>query len=339
MSSTNSKKSDTSFLYNLRYSSEALLNVVTYVCNEHMTEVMKYEKSSACSCYILSRPTFVALSAEVRNVANTFLPNSFLEELIGGKVTVHNNSTVLFSERAVAAFTYRRPSKGELSVLTDEIYIYVDPAFTATSTASGTGIAVLGRADQTFVILGVEELYLSILTGSAAVDIGKCALECIQSVIRAQFSPTKKLTLYICVEGNTSQDSAVMISYVMSKGLSSYNYNILFYHTIAQGSTIKQPYYLLNKEKSEAVDLFIKLFNSRQILIAQNVACLTLPLNEDPAEFLTSQLKNLTCSLSKYGKAQYTAKTKKTSDDMLISVIMSSYIYQHMEKTSFSSLN
>ncbi|RST32926.1 hypothetical protein CTI97_012430, partial [Staphylococcus epidermidis] len=59
VSSTNTGKASTSFLYNLRGAADELLNVVTYICDDHMPRVVTHTNATACSCYILNKPVFI----------------------------------------------------------------------------------------------------------------------------------------------------------------------------------------------------------------------------------------------------------------------------------------
>ncbi|QQL09090.1 DNA packaging terminase subunit 1 [Canid alphaherpesvirus 1] len=335
VSSTNTGKASTSFLYNLKGSSEELLNVVTYICDDHMQRVVTHTNTTACSCYILNKPVFITMDSSMRNTAEMFLQDSFMQEIIGGCDSINSTPVKpIFTKVACERFLLYRPSSvTNQSLLSPNLYMYIDPAFTTNSKASGTGIAIVGRYNANWIIFGLEHFFLKALTGCSSEEIGKCATQCLAQIFALHNQPFG--TINIAIEGNSSQDSAVAISQFIQRDLDSLKYanvvpmphTILFYHCIPPGSNIAYPFFLLQKQKTGAFDHFIKKFNSEMILASKDMVSTTIQLQTDPVEYLYNQMKNLTESLSNVSETRvFTGKKGGTSDDMMVALVMAIYI-------------
>ncbi|AAG27219.1 unknown [Cercopithecine alphaherpesvirus 9] len=350
VSSTNTGKASTSFLYNLRNSSDRLLNVVTYVCDDHMSRVLTHNDITACSCYVLNKPVFITMDGSVRQTADLFMADSFMQELVGGHKRDPDSELPipLFTKTAMDRFVLYRPSTVlNCERLAPTLYIYIDPAFTTNVKASGTGVAIVGRYKLDFIIFGLEHFYLRALTGTSSNEIGRCVVQCLAHVLALH--PSTFSSVCIAVEGNSSQDSAVAIvtciiqqyrdleqSDVLQFTLPS----LLFYHCIPPGSQVAYPFFLLQKQKTLAVDYFVKRFNSGNIIASQEIVSLTVRLGTDPVDYLCKQLNNLT-ELVKPGapdRRSYTGKCNGSmSDDMMVALLMAVYI-GGMETSEFSPL-
>ncbi|AVW81809.1 DNA packaging terminase subunit 1 [Felid alphaherpesvirus 1] len=334
VSSTNTGKSSTSFLYNLRGAADELLNVVTYICDEHMQRVLTHTNATACSCYILNKPVFITMDSAMRNTAELFLQDSFLQEIIGGGPSQKTNTELVFTKTAGERFMIYRPSTvANQSVLSTDLYMYIDPAFTTNSRASGTGIAIVGRYNSDWIIFGLEHFFLRALTGNSADDIGRCAAQSLAQVFALHSRPFT--TVKIAVEGNSSQDSAVAIARCIQREieeLSSISIvpippTILFYHCSPPGSLVAYPFFLLQKQKTGAFDHFIRQFNSGHVLASQELVSVTVRLQTDPVEYLYSQMKNLTEVVTGPADTRtYTGKKNGASDDMMVALVMAVYI-------------
>ncbi|KAB2530333.1 hypothetical protein AMR77_25810, partial [Escherichia coli] len=335
VSSTNTGKASTSFLYNLRGSADALLNVVTYICDDHMPKVVTHTDATACSCYVLNKPVFIAMDGALRRTADLFLADSFMQEIIGGVVHCEGRDRPVLTRPAGDRFLLYRPSTANNSSLMEpELYVYVDPAFTANTRASGTGVAVVGRYRSTFIILAVEHFFLHALTGSASADIARCAAQCLAHVLALH--PGAFSVAYVAVEGNSSQDSAVAIAagvnaeftrLMASRGAGVRAPDLLFYHTAHPDGGVLYPYFLLGRQKTPAFEHFIKKFNSGEILASQEAVSLTVRLQKDPVEYLFDQLANITETIVPGSEQRaYSGKRGKTADDMMLATVMATYL-------------
>ncbi|ABF21689.1 putative ATPase subunit of terminase [Human alphaherpesvirus 3] len=342
VSSTNTGKASTSFLYNLRGSSDQLLNVVTYVCDDHMPRVLAHSDVTACSCYVLNKPVFITMDGAMRRTADLFMADSFVQEIVGGRK--QNSGGVgfdrpLFTKTARERFILYRPSTvANCAILSSVLYVYVDPAFTSNTRASGTGVAIVGRYKSDWIIFGLEHFFLRALTGTSSSEIGRCVTQCLGHILALH--PNTFTNVHVSIEGNSSQDSAVAISLaiaqqfaVLEKGnvLSSAPV-LLFYHSIPPGCSVAYPFFLLQKQKTPAVDYFVKRFNSGNIIASQELVSLTVKLGVDPVEYLCKQLDNLTevikGGMGNLDTKTYTGKgtTGTMSDDLMVALIMSVYI-------------
>nr|UNP64267.1 DNA packaging terminase subunut 1-like protein [Phocid alphaherpesvirus 1] len=347
VSSTNTGKASTSFLYNLKGSADELLNVVTYICDEHMQRVITHTNATACSCYILNKPVFITMDSSMRNTAEMFLQDSFMQEIIGGGDSTNStNVEPIFTKAAGERFLLYRPSSvTNQSVLSTDLYIYIDPAFTTNSKASGTGIAVVGRYNSNWIIFGLEHFFLKALTGCSAEEIGRCAAQCLAQIFALHSQPFG--TINIAIEGNSSQDSAVAIAQYLQgelEGLRCANivpmpHTILFYHCFPPGSSVAYPFFLLQKQKTGAFDYFIKNFNSEMILASKDIVSVTVQLQTDPVEYLYNQMKNLTEHVTSTSETRvFTGKKNGTADDMMVALVMAVYISGVQQNNAFAKL-
>ncbi|ARS01652.1 DNA packaging terminase subunit 1 [Macacine alphaherpesvirus 1] len=335
VSSTNTGKASTSFLYNLRGAADELLNVVTYICDDHMPRVVTHTNATACSCYILNKPVFITMDGALRRTADLFLADSFMQEIIGGQTREADDDRPVLTKPAGERFLLYRPSTTTNAGLMDpELYVYVDPAFTANTRASGTGIAVVGRYRDDFIVFALEHFFLRALTGSAADDIARCAAHSLTQVLALH--PGVFRSVRVAVEGNSSQDSAVAIAtrlhaelrrLLASGGAGVAAPELLFYHCEPPGGAVLYPFFILNKQKTPAFEHFIKKFNSGGVMASQEVVSVTMRLQTDPVEYLTAQLNNLTEILSPNSDARsYSGKRNGASDDLMVAVIMAVYL-------------
>lgn len=341
VSSTNTGKSNTSFLYNLKNSTDELLNIVTYICDEHMQNVSIHTDATTCSCFVLNKPVFITMDKSVRHTANLFLEDSFMQEIVGGKINDDQKAVPIFTDFAINQFNIYRPmTAGNNNYINLEttLYVYVDPAYTNNRLASGTGIAIVGKLlhGQTTMIFGLEHYFLRALTGEATDDIASCVATCVKCVWLSHKKVFK--TINLAIEGNSSQDSAVAISKAVDLKLRVLNVEIKFYHTKSSDSgNICYPYYILGKEKSLAFETFIKMFNSGNIVASQELVSNTIKLDADPVEYLIKQLRNVSETQTNSGIRQYSGKKPNTSDDLIIALVIATYL-SVMKRPSFLGL-
>ncbi|QOD40185.1 DNA packaging terminase subunit 1 [Macropodid alphaherpesvirus 2] len=335
VSSTNTGKASTSFLCKLRSGVDAILNVVTYICDEHMNQVVTHTHTTACSCYVLNKPVFITMDGALRRTADLFLADSFMQEIIGGQTASAGTDRPVFTKTAGERFLLYRPStttNGDL--LSADLYMYIDPAFTANTRASGTGVAVVGRYREDFIVFSVEHFFLPALTGTAAYDIAQCATQSLAQVLALHPNVFKRVC--IAVEGNSSQDSAVAIATAISTSMTRLHTSdentqrwpqILFYHCVPPGGTVAYPFFLLNKQKTPAFDAFIKKFNSGGIMASQELVSVTIRLHTDPVEYLLNQLNNLSETVTSQSEVRvYSGKRNGGSDDLMVAVILATYL-------------
>ncbi|QAU09816.1 DNA packaging terminase subunit 1 [Human alphaherpesvirus 1] len=336
VSSTNTGKASTSFLYNLRGAADELLNVVTYICDDHMPRVVTHTNATACSCYILNKPVFITMDGAVRRTADLFLADSFMQEIIGGQARETGDDRPVLTKSAGERFLLYRPSTTTNSgLMAPDLYVYVDPAFTANTRASGTGVAVVGRYRDDYIIFALEHFFLRALTGSAPADIARCVVHSLTQVLALH--PGAFRGVRVAVEGNSSQDSAVAIAthvhtemhrLLASEGADAGSGpELLFYHCEPPGSAVLYPFFLLNKQKTPAFEHFIKKFNSGGVMASQEIVSATVRLQTDPVEYLLEQLNNLTETVSPNTDVRtYSGKRNGASDDLMVAVIMAIYL-------------
>ncbi|ACT83557.1 UL15 [anatid alphaherpesvirus 1] len=337
VSSTNTGKSSTSFLYNLKGATDELLNVVTYICDDHMRRVANHTNATSCSCYVLNKPVFITMDGAMRRTAEMFMADSFMQEIIGGGEIAGNEKSTnaqVFTYSSLDRFLIYRPSTvANMEIMSQDLFVYVDPAFSANTRASGTGIAVIGRYKTDFVIYGLEHFFLRALTGDSATAIGLCTAICIAQI--CALHKRRFGTIRIAVEGNSNQDSAVAIAKCICKELTSFAKSgtapapksVLFYHCVPPNGDVAYPFFLLNKQKTDAFDLFIRKFNSGDVLASQELVSTTISLRTDPVEYLTRQMKNLSENISGASEQRtFTAKTGGCADDTLVALVMALYL-------------
>nr|AAG30054.1 UL15 terminase [Meleagrid alphaherpesvirus 1] len=348
VSSTNSGKASTSFLYGLKGSADALLNVVTYICDEHIKHVTDYTNATSCSCYVLNKPVFITMDGTMRRTAEKFLPDSFMQEIIGGgdihKITCSGDRGI-FTSSAIDRFLIYRPSTVHCQTNTyPDLYVYVDPAFTANAKASGTGVAVIGRSGLDYILFGLEHFFLRALTGDSVDAIGDCVAQCIIQICAIH---TKRFRMIkIAVEGNSNQDSAVAIATRIALELTSYiksgvaptPHDFSFYHSSPAGTDVAYPFFLLQRQKTAAFDFFIAQFNSGRVLASQDIVSTTVSLNMDPVEYLTKQLVNLSEVVTGSACNRTFSGKKGGSDDTLVALTMAVYISTHASDGAFAHL-
>ncbi|BAP00694.1 DNA packaging terminase subunit 1 [Pteropodid alphaherpesvirus 1] len=335
VSSTNTGKSSTSFLYNLRGAADELLNVVTYICDDHMPRVVTHTNATACSCYILNKPVFITMDGALRRTADLFLADSFMQEIIGGQTRVAGEDRPVLTKSAGEKFLLYRPSTTtNCELMAPDLFVYVDPAFTANTRASGTGAAVVGRYRDDFILFAAEHFFLRSLTGTATQDIACCVAQSLAQVLALH--PNVFRRVFVAVEGNSSQDSAVAISthihdelqrLFTSRPTCQSLPELLFFHCEPPGSSIAYPFFLLNKQKTPAFDHFIKKFNSGGIMASQELVSVTVRLQTDPVEYLLEQLNNLTETITPNTETRvYSGKRNGAADDLMVAVILATYL-------------
>ncbi|AAZ80628.1 Cy124 [Cynomolgus cytomegalovirus] len=337
ISSTNTTSDATCFLTRLNNAPFDMLNVVSYVCEEHLHTFTEKGDATACPCYRLHKPTFISLNSQVRKTANMFMPGSFMDEIIGGtnKIT---ESNVLITDQSRDEFDILRYST--LNVNAQEhfgktIYVYLDPAFTTNRKASGTGIAAVGLYRHQFIIYGLEHYFLRDLSESSETAIAECAAHMLTSVINLHPYINE---LRIAVEGNSNQAAAVRIACLIRQNVQCNSLiPVLFYHTPDQNN-IEQPFYLMGRDKRLAVEQFISRFNSGYIKASQEIVSYTIKLNHDPIEYLLEQIQNLHRITLAEGNTTYSAKRHhKYSDDLVVAVIMATYLCDDIYTARFKA--
>lgn len=324
ISSTNTTTDATCFLTKLNNSPFDMLNVISYVCEEHVDAFSEKGDATACPCYRLHKPTFITISSEVRRTANMFLAGSFMDEIIGGSNRTAEDASLITDEsrEEFDVFRYSTVNPNIKEYLGTRLYVYLDPAFTSNRRASGTGIAAVGSYRDQFVIYGLEHYFLKDLLDSSETAIAECAAHMLLSVLHLHPFISE---LRIAVEGNTNQAAAVRIACTIKQNvLSCRDVRILFYHTDDQNN-IAQPFYLLGRDKRLAVESFICKFNSGYIKASQELISYTIKLSHDPIDYLLDQLKNIHRIVT-HDYVTYSAKKPNTPDDLVIALIMATYV-------------
>ncbi|APZ76291.1 hypothetical protein MRV_0080 [Murid herpesvirus 3] len=304
-----------------------MLNMISYVCEDHINMLSDKGEATACPCYRLHKPKFITINSDVRKTANLFLEDAFMNEIMGNtKNMLQNNALITYqSQVEFDFFRYSTITKRMSQLLSKELYIYIDPAFTSNKRASGTGVSAICKYLNQFIILGLEHFFLESLLTSAESSIAECVSHMLLAILEIH---TFFNDIYIIIEGNSNQASAVKIACLIKQNVfvQHNDKNMMFYHTIDQNN-IAQPYYILSKEKRLAVEYFIAHFNSGQIKASQELISFTVKITHDPIDYLLEQIKNIhQISINDY--ITYTAKKQSCSDDLIISVILCVYICQ-----------
>ncbi|AAO12336.1 cleavage/packaging protein [Porcine lymphotropic herpesvirus 3] len=324
ISSSNSSDQSTSFLYKLKSADERLLNIVSYVCNEHKEDFNLQDKIISCPCYRLHIPSYITIDTTIKNTTNLFMDGVFSSELMGDNDNQHLAAFQVVSDIAISQFEMVRIdtlSDAVGKMLNPIVHMYIDPAFTNNTGASGTGISIIACLhNQTKVLLGCEHYFLSELTGSATVDIARCALSLIKSV--ALLHPVVK-EIHISVEGNTSQDATVAIANIIDECSCI---PAKFYHHADKTNGVMWPMYILGAEKSQAFESFICALNSGTLKASQSIISNTIKLSYDPVCYLIEQIRSIKCIPLKDGGHTYHAKAKNMSDDLLVAVVMAMHL-------------
>lgn len=354
ISSVNSSDTSTSFLYKLKSASEKMLNVVSYVCQDHKEEFDLQDTLVSCPCYRLHIPTYISISDSIRNTTNLFLDGAFATELMGECSSQHTGAGLssashrIITEQSITQLDICRIDTSDVKLFPKTgngheqyiLYLYIDPAYTNNQEASGTGIGALVRApDGRMVILGLEHYFLRDLSGAAPLHIATCAASLIRSIsVLNPFITTAK----VAVEGNSSQDSAVAIATFLNEAS---QLPLAFIHYTDKTSGLQWPIYLLGAEKSRAFENFIYSVNSGKLAAAQVVVSNTIKLSFDPITYLVEQIKAIKTITLKDGSLTYTAKQPKLSDDTLVAVVMAHHlanteggIYRSIDQTNKETL-
>lgn len=319
ISSTNTTSDSTCFLTKLTSAPFDMLNVVSYVCEEHIQAFSEKGDATACPCYRLHKPTFITLNSEVRKTANMFMPGSFMDEIMGGTNKI-SEETVLITDESREEFDLFRYSTTNPQFhphLGTFLSVYVDPAFTSNRRASGTGIAAIGTYRDQFIVYGMEHYFLKDLLDSSETAIGDCASHMLLSILSLHPFLTQ---VRVTIEGNSNQAAAVRIACVIKHNLLPTRADVFFYHTPDQNE-IQQPFYLMNRDKRLAVEDFIAKFNSSYIKASQELISHTIKLSYDPIEYFLDQLRHIQrITMNEY--VTYSAKRANQSDDLVIALIM-----------------
>lgn len=338
ISSVNSADQATSFLYRLRNASEKMLNVVNYVCPDHREDFNLQESLVSCPCYRLHIPTYITIDESVKNITNLFLEGAFTTELMGdSSITSKSNMHKVIGELALTQFDLCRIETTKPPVsesINGTLYVYIDPAYTNNSDASGTGIGALvnlKNCSGKSIILGLEHFFLKNLTGAATLQIATCACVLIRSVVTLHPQITK---VHVAVEGNSNQDSAVAIATFLHE---SCPIPIYFLHCSDKNTSLQWPIYLLGGEKSQAFEEFIYAMNAGTISASQTTVSNTIKLSYDPINYFLEQVKAIKSYPLKDGSQTYCAKQKHMSDDVLIAIVMAHYFLKS-EKHTFKNL-
>ncbi|AGT99252.1 terminase ATPase subunit [Suid betaherpesvirus 2] len=299
---------------------------------------MLSERNNAvsCPCYRFHKPTFVSIDANVRKTANSFLEGAFATEIMGG-INASNNVGPLITDQGKVEFDLFRYSTMNERIqcnLGKELYVYIDPAFTSNRRASGTGIAAVGTYINQYIIYGMEHFFLESLLSSSETSIAECAAHMIVSILRLHQFFTD---IRIIIEGNSNQSAAVKMACIIKQNLlGNTSIKPVFYHTVDQNK-IAQPFFIMGKEKKNAVEYFISNFNSGYVRASQELISYTIKLTHDPVEYALSQISNLHM-LTTNTTVTYSGKKSNSSDDLLIAIVMAIYICHDNRATSFNEI-
>ncbi|AGE09947.1 DNA packaging terminase subunit 1 [Elephantid betaherpesvirus 1] len=329
ISSCNTSTQSTSFLAHVKKTPTQILNVISYVCEEHLYSFGERSEAITCPCYRLHKPTFISLNLNIKKTANAFLKDSFNEEILGTTNTSFLANPIL-TDSSVNEFDmirYSTVNKQLQEHLADTLFVYVDPAFTTNRRASGTGVAGVGRYNNQFIVYGIEHFYLKSLADTSEDSIGECVAFMISGIIKIHPFFTM---VRVLIEGNSSQAASVKIAYCIKAHLSDSACILQFYQTLDQNG-FEQPFFLLKKNKRAAVEHFVSKFNSNLIKASQEIISHTIKLNFDPIEYLLLQIKNISQIVTTESVEYTTRKTKDSSDDALVAVIMAIYFCNDQE--------
>lgn len=300
-----------------------MLNVVSYVCEEHIQAFSEKGDATACPCYRLHKPTFITLNSEVRKTANMFMPGSFMDEIMGGTNKI-SEETVLITDQSREEFDLFRYSTVNPRFhphLGRTLSVYVDPAFTSNRRASGTGVAAVGLYRDQYIVYGMEHYFLKDLSDSAENAIADCVSHMVASILTLH-----PFLAQVCVtvEGNSNQAAAVRIATVIRDNLAPTGVELLFYHSPDQNE-ILQPFYLMQRDKRLAVEEFIAKFNSAYVKASQELISHTIKLSHDPVDYFLDQLRHIQrITLQEY--VTYNAKRHQNPDDLVIALIMAVHL-------------
>lgn len=340
ISSVNSSDQTTSFLFKLKNANEKMLNVVSYVCPQHREDFSLQESIVSCPCYRLHIPTYITIDESVKTTTNLFLEGAFDTELMGdaSQITKTNMHRVI-SESALTQFDMCRIDLTHTDAghsLHDTLYVYIDPAYTNNSEASGTGIgAVVPSVNSNrCIILGMEHFFLKELTGASTLQIANCAVTLVRSL--TVLHPFIRW-VNLAIEGNSSQDSAVAIATFIEECCPL---PVRFLYHTERASGVQWPMYILGSEKSQAFESFIYAMNSHTLSCSQTQVSHTIKLSYDPVSYLLEQVRAIKCYPLKDGGMTYCAKQRNSSDDTLVAVVMAHYFatsHKHIFKNHTTS--
>ncbi|UTM05590.1 DNA packaging terminase subunit 1 [Equid gammaherpesvirus 2] len=326
ISSVNSSDQTTSFLYNLKNAKEKMLNVVNYVCPQHREDFSLQESVVSCPCYRLHIPTYIAIDENIKDTTNLFMEGAFTTELMGdgAAATTQTNMHKVVGEPALVQFDLCRVDTGSPEAqrgLNPALFLYVDPAYTNNTEASGTGMGavVSMKNSDRCVVVGVEHFFLKELTGASSLQIASCAAALIRSL--ATLHPFVR-EAHVAIEGNSSQDSAVAIATLLHERSPL---PVKFLHHADKATGVQWPMYILGAEKARAFETFIYALNSNTLSCGQAIVSNTIKLSFDPVAYLIEQIRAIKCYPLKDGTVSYCAKHKGGSDDTLVAVVMAHY--------------
>ncbi|AAT00029.1 JM52 [macacine gammaherpesvirus 11] len=337
ISSSNSSDKSTSFLLNLKDAHEKMLNVVSYVCPDHKDDFNLQDTVVACPCYRLHIPAYITIDETVRSTTNLFLDGAFSTELMGDAATSAQSMHKIVSDSSLSQLDLCRvesTSQDIQGAMKPFLHVYIDPAYTNNTDASGTGIGAVIAVNHKVIkciLLGVEHFFLRDLTGTAAYQIASCAAALIRAIVTLH---PQILHVNVAVEGNSSQDAGVAIATVLNEICSV---PLSFLHHADKNTLIRSPIYMLGPEKAKAFESFIYALNSGTFSASQTVVSHTIKLSFDPVAYLIDQIKAIRCIPLKDGGHTYCAKQKTMSDDVLVATVMAHYMATN-DKFVFKSL-
>nr|AAF19294.1 29 [Murid gammaherpesvirus 4] len=324
ISSVNSGEKTTSFLYNLKDANEKMVNVVSYVCSEHMEDFNKQSAITACPCYRLYVPEFITINDNIKCTTNLLLEGSFATELMGNMQShteVSGNSMIHESSLTRLDF-YRCDTAGQGAPTTENtLFVYIDPAYGNNVHASGTGIVAMSHCKHTkkCIILGLEHFFLNNLTGTAAHNIASCATALLEGIL---FQHPWIQEIRCIIEGNSNQDSAVAIATFISHNIKLPT----LFASYRDKTGMQWPIYMLSGDKTLAFQNFISSLNQGLLCASQTVVSNTVLLSSDPISYLIEQIKNTKCIYHKNKTITFQSKTHTMSDDVLIACVMTCYV-------------
>lgn len=193
-----------------------MLNVVSYVCEEHVNAFSERSDATACPCYRLHKPTFITITSDVRRTANMFLAGSFMDEIMGGTSRMAEETALITedSREEFDLFRYSTRAPSIAKYLHPFLCLYIDPAFTSNRRASGTGIAAIGLFRDQYIIYGLEHYFLKDLLQSSETAIAECAAHMLLAIITLHPFITE---VRIALEGNSNQAAAVRIACIIKQ--------------------------------------------------------------------------------------------------------------------------
>lgn len=258
-----------------------------------------------------------------------------MDEIMGGTNKISEETVLITddSREEFDLFRYSTTNPQFHAHLDTSLCVYVDPAFTSNRRASGTGVAAVGRYRDQFIVYGMEHYFLKDLLDSSETSIADCVSHMLLSILALHPFVNQ---LRVTIEGNSNQAAAVRIACIIKHNLSASHVDLLFYHTPDQNE-IKQPFYLMNRDKRLAVEDFIAKFNSSYIKASQELISHTIKLSHDPVEYFLEQLRHIQrITLNEY--VTYNAKKQNHSDDLVIALIMAVHMCSPDKQFNFQPI-